>query len=230
MDTLTGADPGAAGAEHPEPGAPRPPRDDDLRQAVVVFMAQRPHLLATVRRILGSASEAEDVVQETWLRWQRTDRRTVANPPAFLATAATRLAINTIQSARSRREAPSTPWLDDVALPAGDAESTAERAEAVELALRVVLERLTPAERAAYVLRTGFDYPYADIASALRRSAPNARQLVSRAHTRILSGAGRPVSAGAHRQLVGAFTAAARNGEFTRLEALLTAPVRPAAV
>jgi RNA polymerase sigma-70 factor (ECF subfamily) len=203
--------------------------DLDLEQAVGVFTAQRPHLFAIAHKILGSASEAEDVVQETWLRWQRTDRRAVTNPPGFLATAASRLAINVLQSARTRHETAVTPWLENMADPTGGTESTVEVAEAVEMALHVLLERLSPAERAAYVLRKGFDYPYSKVAALLMLSAPNARQLVSRAHARLHSDVRRPVCLDTRRRLARAFAAAARVGEFAELEALLAADVRPAA-
>ncbi len=212
-------------------GAPPPtPKDLDLQRALVIFTAHRPQLFRIAHRILGSASEAEDVVQETWLRWQRTDRRVVNNPPGFLATAASRLAINVLQSARARHETAFTPWLENVADPIPGAETTAERTEAVEVALRILLERLSPAERAAYVLRKGFDYPYPKVAAVLRLSAPNARQLVSRADARIHSSRRQSVSLGTHRRLVRAFVAAARSGEFAELEALLAADIRrPAA-
>ncbi len=202
------------------------PRGSDLQQAVAVFQVQRPQLFRIAQRILGSPSEAEDIVQETWLRWQRTDRRVVTNPPGFLATAASRLAINVLQSARTRHEAAVTPALENAADGRDATETTAERTEAVELSLRVLLEKLTPAERGAYVLRKGFDYPYAKVADVLRISAPNARQLVSRADARIHSGGRRPVDGDAHRRLVRAFITAARAGEFTELEALLAADTR----
>jgi RNA polymerase sigma-70 factor (ECF subfamily) len=212
-------------AEDPPPA----PSDIDFDEAVAVFLGQRPQLFKIAQRILGSASEAEDVVQETWLRWQRTDRRVVNNPPGFLATAASRLAINLRQSARIRHEMAVTPWLENVADAAATGETTAERTEAVEVALRVLLEKLTPAERAAYVLRKGFDYPYPKVADVLRLSTPNARQLVSRAHAGIHSRGCRPVDHDAHRRLVSAFVTAARAGEFNELETLLTADIRRSA-
>ncbi len=212
-------------AEDPPPA----PSDIDFDEAVAVFLGQRPQLFKIAQRILGSASEAEDVVQETWLRWQRTDRRAVTNPPGFLATAASRLAINVLQSARTRHETAVTPWLENMADPTGGTESTVEVAEAVEMALHVLLERLSPAERAAYVLRKGFDYPYSKVAALLMLSAPNARQLVSRAHARLHSDVRRPVCLDTRRRLARAFAAAARVGEFAELEALLAADVRPAA-
>lgn len=200
--------------------------DIDLPQAVALFMIHRPQLFTLARKILGNAPEAEDVVQETWLRWQRADRRGVTNPPGFLVTAASRLAINVLQSARSRHEAAVTPTLENAADGRIGPETTAERTEAVERSIHVLLERLTPAERGAYVLRKGFDYPYPEVADVLGLSAPNARQLVSRARARIRSAGRRPVSVDAHRRLVRAFLTAARAGEFTELETLLAADIR----
>lgn len=209
-------------AGHPRPAA----RDAELHRALAVFAGQRSRLVTVARRVLGDADDAEDVVQETWVRWQRTDVRTVANPPGFLTTAASRLALTSLQSARARHETAATPALDGIADAASGPETTAERTEAVEVSMRVLLERLSAAERGAYVLRKGFDYPYAEVAAVLGLSAPNARQLVSRAGTRIHSTARRPVGAGAHRRLVRAFLTAARAGEFGQLEALLAADVR----
>jgi RNA polymerase sigma-70 factor (ECF subfamily) len=190
---------------------------------------QRPRLVTIARRVLGDVDDAEDVVQETWVRWQRTDVRTVTNPPGFLTTAASRLALNSLGSARVRYEVAATPALDVIADACSGPETTAERTEAVEVSMRVLLERLSAAERGAYVLRKGFEYPYPDVAAVLGLSAPNARQLVSRAGTRIHSAGRRPVRLEAHRRLVRAFLTAARTGEFAELEALLAADVRRAA-
>jgi RNA polymerase sigma-70 factor (ECF subfamily) len=201
----------------------------DLEEAVAVFMAHRPQLVAIAHRVLGSAGDAEDVVQEAWVRWQRTDRRAVRNPAGFLATATSRLAINVLQSARTRHETAASGWVEDVADPGSGTESSAERSEAVEMALHVLLERLTSAERAAFVLRKGFDYPYSTVAALLRLSEPNARQLVSRARARIRADVRRPVGLEGRRRLVHAFAAAARAGEFAELEMLLAADVEPVA-
>ena len=109
--------------------------------------------------MLGSAAEAEDVVQDVWTRWQSTDRRVVRDPPAFLATTTTRLAINVLQSARARRETYVGPWLPEPVDTSADPHLGAERSEALELATVMLLEKLAPTERAAYVLRETFDYP-----------------------------------------------------------------------
>jgi|1186.fasta_scaffold161370_1 RNA polymerase sigma factor (sigma-70 family) len=207
------------------PTAPQLPQPD-LDPAVAVFVAQTPRLFRIAHRILADAGEAEDVVQEVWLRWQRADRARVMNPPAFLATATSRIAINVLQSARSRHEVAITPWTPEVVDVADDPETTVERVAGVEVALYVLLERLSPAERAAYVLRQGFDYPYRKIAALLRTNAAHVRQLVRRAQLHIHSPRRRPVNRQAHRRLVGAFVTAAQAGELTGLESLLAADVQ----
>lgn len=202
--------------------------DADLRAAVAVYVAQQPRLIRIAYRILGSTVEAEDVVQEVWVRWQRTDRARVNNPPAFLAAATTRLAINVLHAAPTRREAAVTPWLEDLAdsaHPGTGPETTAERAEAAALVLHLLLERLTPSERAVYLLREGFDYPYCKIAAVLPVSVTNARQLASRARRRLPCPQRQPVSSQAHRRLVRAFRAADQTGDFAGLEALLAADI-----
>ncbi len=131
---------------------------------VSVFESVRPRLFGIAYRMLGSAAEAEDIVQDAWLRWQGTDRSAVADPPAFLATATTRLAITFVQSARSRRETYIGPWLPEPVDTSGDPRLGAERAEALEFAVLLLLEKLSPTERAAYILREAFDYSYDQIA------------------------------------------------------------------
>lgn len=172
--------------------------------------------------MLGSAVEAEDVVQEVWLRWQMTDRSVVVNPVAFLSSATTRLAINVAQSARVRRETYIGPWLPEPVDTSADPEVGAQRAEAVELALLLVLERLNPVERAAYVLREAFDYAYAEIADMLELSLVNVRKIVSRARRHLLDEQRESVDAAEHRRLLDAFVSAARTGDIASLEALLT--------
>jgi RNA polymerase sigma-70 factor, ECF subfamily len=194
---------------------------------VATFTSQRPRLVRIATRILGETAEAEDVVQEVWLRWQRTDREAIDNPRAFLATATARVAINVVQSAHHRRETSVTPWLHDMTVveAASDPATNAERAEAAEQVLGLLLERLSPSERAVFLLRNAFDYPYARIAEVLSLSAANARQLVRRAHLRLGSPPGHPVCSHAPRRLVRAFIAAAQAGEFAELEAVLVAEI-----
>ncbi len=191
-----------------------------LDDAAEVFATARRRLFGIAYRMLGSAAEAEDVVQDTWLRWQTTDRSVVVNPQAFLTTAATRLAINVLQSARSRRETYIGPWLPEPVDTSADPTLGAERAEALDVAVLVLLERLTPTERAAYVLREAFDFGYPEIAQIVGVSPTATRQLVSRARKHLASERQNPVSDAARRDLLTAFLAAARVGDIERLEQL----------
>lgn len=189
------------------------------------FISARPRLFGIAYRMLGSAAEAEDVVQDVWVRWQTADRRVVSNAAAFLATTATRLAINVIQSARSRRETPVEPGLPEPVDWNTDPESDAERAEGLEAGLLLLLERLSPAERAAYILREAFEYAYRDIAEILRLQEANARQLVTRARRHVTDGRSARVSTTDQRRLVAAFVAAAHNGNVACLEGFLSSAV-----
>ncbi|MCQ4214092.1 RNA polymerase sigma-70 factor [Streptomyces longispororuber] len=198
------------------------PMEGDLHEAVSVFVQLRPRLFGIAYRVLGSAAEAEDVVQEVWLRWQRTDRTVVVSPAAFLSSATTRLAINVAQSARVRRETYIGPWLPEPIDTSNDPQAGAERAEALELALLLVLEKLPPTERAAYVLREAFDYSYPDIARILGLSPVNVRKIVSRARKHLTEDQRDSVDAVEHRRLLDAFVTAARHGDIASLEALLT--------
>ena len=193
---------------------------EDLREAAAVFMNLRPRLFGIAYRMLSSVTEAEDLVQEVWLRWQRADRSQVASPAAFLATAATRMAINALQSARVRREACIGPLLPEPVDTGADPYLGAERGEALEFAALLLMEKLTPNERAAYVLREAFDYPYGQIADILRLTEPAARQLVSRARKHMTSQRRRPASAAARRKFLASFITAARSGDMTALERL----------
>jgi RNA polymerase sigma-70 factor (TIGR02957 family) len=202
--------------------------DDDntsLEQAVTVFESVRPRLFGIAYRMLGSAAEAEDLVQEVWLRWQTCDRGKVANPAAFLATAMTRLAINELQSARVRRETYVGPWLPEPVDTSADPYLGAERGEALEFAALVLMEKLTPNERAAYVLREAFGYSYAEIANIVQSTEPAVRQLVSRARKHVTGERRTPVPAEAQRELLTKFLAAARTGEMGALEKLFAADV-----
>lgn len=198
---------------------------DDLEQAVAVFTSVRPRLFGIAYRMLGSATEAEDLVQEVWLRWQTYDRASVVNPAAFLATTTTRLAINTLQSARVRRETYIGPWLPEPVDTSADPYLGAERGEALELAALLLMEKLTPNERAAYVLREAFDYKYDQIADVLQASEPAVRQFVSRARKHMASERRTPVTAAAQKQLLTTFIEAARSGEMAELEKLFAAQV-----
>jgi RNA polymerase sigma-70 factor (ECF subfamily) len=171
--------------------------------------------------MLGSAAEAEDIVQDVWVRWQVTDRSLVRNAAAFLVTTATRLAINVMQSARARRETCVGQWLPEPVDASADPGVGAERGEALELGVSVLLKELSPTERAAYILREAFDYTYRDIANVLRLGEANARQVVTRARQHVANG--RRMAAGSIEPgpLLGAFVAAARHGDVAGLEGFL---------
>jgi RNA polymerase sigma-70 factor (ECF subfamily) len=197
----------------------------DLDEAASIFMGVRPRLFGIAYRMLGSVSEAEDLVQDVWMRWQATDRTVVGNPGAFLATTTTRLAINELQSARARRETYIGPWLPEPVDTSADPFLGAERGEALELAVLMLMEKLTPHERAAYVLREAFDYPYPQIAAILQATEPAVRQLVSRARKHVAGERRTPVPEQAQRQLLAAFLDAARTGDLEALEKLFAADV-----
>ena len=198
---------------------------DPVEDGTSGFLDLRPRLLGIAHRILGSWSEAEDIVQDAWIRWQTYDRSTVLNPTAFLVTTTTRLAINAAQSARARRESSVGQWLPEPVDTSDDLALGAERGEAVELGILLLLQRLSPTERATYVLRQAFDYPYDRIADTLRISEANARQHVSRAGKHLAEERRQPATPPEQRRLVHAFVAAARQGDVAQLEDLFAADV-----
>ena len=200
----------------------QPITNDD---GVAVFESVRPRLFGIAYRMLGSAAEAEDIVQDAWLRWQGTDRSAVVDPPAFLATATTRLAITFAQSARSRRETYIGPWLPEPIDTSGDPRLGAERAEALEFAVLILLEKLSPTERAAYVLREAFDYSYDQIAHTIRSTEANARQLVTRARKHVTDGRRKTVTSSEQRRLLNAFIVASQKGDLPALEKLFASDV-----
>ena len=193
----------------------------DADADTVSFVHVRPRLFGIARRVLGSASDADDIVQEAWIRWHESDRSLVRDPGAFLATTTTRLALNVGQSARARRETDFGERLVDLVDPGADPVRGAEQREALARALWTVLETLSPTERAVYVLREGFDYPHRRIAEALGLSEANARQLVTRARRHIAREPRWTVHTGDHERLVDAFLAAAHSGDLEGLERLL---------
>jgi RNA polymerase sigma-70 factor, ECF subfamily len=189
------------------------------------FAALRRKLFGIAYRVLGTSTEAEDIVQETWLRWQACDRNAVRNPAAFLGTTTTRLALNVAQSARVRRETYVGQWLPEPVDTHDDPAVGAERSEALELAVLQLLEKLQPKERAVYVLSEAFDYSYAQIAEMLHLTEANARQLASRARKSLAGERRRAVGAEEHRWLFDAFLAATRAGDRARVELLLASDV-----
>ncbi|SDL91319.1 RNA polymerase sigma factor SigJ [Microbacterium azadirachtae] len=199
--------------------------DGEDHSGVGAFLRSRPRLFGIAYRMLGSVAEAEDVVQEAWMRWQAYDRQSVREPEAFLATTTTRLAMNELQSARARRETYIGPWLPEPIDTDADPELVAERSETLRFAILILLERLTPAERAAYVLHEAFGYPYRQIAEVISTTEDAARQLASRARRRITAERRRPVGDAEQRRLLQAFIDAARSGDIAALESLLTEDV-----
>jgi RNA polymerase sigma factor (sigma-70 family) len=189
------------------------------------FEAHRTHLRGVAYRMLGSLSEAEDAVQEAWLRLSRSDSSDVQNMRAWLTTIVARVCLNMLQSRRSRREEPISDRVPDPTASredGGDPEREAVLAESVGLALLVVLDTLTPAERLAFVLHDMFAVPFEEIAPIVERSPATARQLASRARRRVHGVSPVPDADGLRqRQIVGAFLAASRGGDFEALLALL---------
>jgi RNA polymerase sigma-70 factor (ECF subfamily) len=198
---------------------------EDVNVESAVFEQQRGRLFGIAYRMLGEVGLAEDVVQNAWLRWNAADRDAVAEPGAYLATIATRLAISELTSARARREVYVGPWLPEPVDTSADPLLGAERAEALSMAVLVLLERLSPAERAAFVLYEAFDYPHAQVADVLETTEQNARQLYSRAKKHLDAGRARPVAPAERDRLLGAFLAAAGAGDVAALEAVLASDV-----
>lgn len=190
---------------------------------VATFESYRSLLFAIAYRMLGSAMDAEDVVQEAWLRYEAADQDGIESPKAYLSTIVTRLSINRLNSARRKRESYVGPWLPEPVLTDGSTPARRlDRYEAISLSLLVLLERLTPAERAVFLLREVFDYEYEEIAAILEKSEAACRKLVSRARRHIV--AERPrfeSSPAAHRRLVQKFLEATEAGDLQGLKELL---------
>jgi len=189
------------------------------------FQEHRPRLRAVAYRMLGSVSEADDAVQETWIRLSRSAADEIDNLEAWLVTAVGRVALNMLRSRRTRREEPLDGRLPDLIVDRADGidpEHEALLADSVGLALFVVLETLTPAERLAYVLHDMFSVPFDEIAGILGRSPDATRQLASRGRRRIRYADATPdADMAAQQEVVKAFLAAARDGDFASLVAAL---------
>ncbi|MGA5421075.1 RNA polymerase sigma-70 factor [Streptomyces lavendulocolor] len=198
-------------------------------QDVNRFEVARPRLEAIAYRLLGSASEAEDAVQETFLRWQATDVGRIEVPEAWLTKVLTNLCLNQLTSARARRETYVGEWLPEPLLdgdPMLGPADTAEQRESVSYAVLTLMERLTPNERAVYVLREAFDYPHREIAEILDVSESASQQIFHRAKKHLADGRPRAeIDAAAARRVVEEFLAAATTGRTEPLVKLLTADV-----
>jgi RNA polymerase sigma-70 factor (ECF subfamily) len=193
-----------------------------------VFEAHRDLMFAVAYRMLGTITDAEDAVQDAWLRWSAAPRADVADPRAYLARVVTNTALNRLRSVRSRREAYIGPWLPEPLLTetSPDAAERAELTESVSMAMLVVLESLTPDERAVLVLREVFGFDHAEIAAALGRSAPAVRQLAHRAREHVQ--ARRPrfdVDWNQQREVTERFLAAAAGGDIDGLMTVLAPDV-----
>ncbi|GGX72726.1 RNA polymerase sigma24 factor [Streptomyces anandii JCM 4720] len=197
-----------------------------------LFEEHRPVLMGVAYRMLGRVADAEDVVQDAWLRWSRADHDAVREPRAYLVRVTTRLAIDRLRQIKSRGEAYVGPWLPeplvtDVAGTVADTAEQAVLADSVSLAVLVVLESLSPLERAVFVLREAFGYPYAEIAAMLERGEPAVRQLAGRARRHVEERRPRyEVDPAQRRDLTERFLAAAADGDLEGLMALLAPDVR----
>jgi len=192
---------------------------------VIAFEPHRRRLTALAYRMLGSVAEAEDVVQEAYLRWHATDRAAVADPRAFLSKIVSRLCVDHLRSARVRRETYVGPWLPEPVLDAAalNAETASEYAEDLTVALMLALERLSPLERAAFLLHDVFEMDFPEIAEALGRNQAACRQLATRARQHIRAARPRfPVSEDDGARLAAAFLDASRSGDAAALAQLLT--------
>ena len=212
----------ARASENGRPGSTEPATATTSADAAERFEAARPRLTGLAYRLLGSWAEAEDVVQDAWPRWaSAASTGVIDNADAYLTTIVTRLALTALDSARVRREQYVGPWLPEPVSTLDDPTLGAERAEALDLATLLLLERLSGPERAAVVLREAFAYDYASLAEVLGTSEAAARQLVSRGR-RALDGHRRQQASPAERdRLLAAFVAAAQGGDLAALEAVL---------
>jgi RNA polymerase sigma-70 factor (ECF subfamily) len=194
---------------------------DDDDWLVKRFDDSRPHLRAVALRMLGADGEADDAVQEAWLKVSRAETSGVENLGGWLTTVVARVCLDMLRARRARGEQPLGPDAD--ALPAGDnPETEVAFADAIGPALLVVLDMLAPQERVAFVLHDMFDLSFEEIAPIVERTPAAARQLASRARRRVQGAAAPPTDVAQHRELVGAFLAASRDGDFDRLLAVLS--------
>jgi RNA polymerase sigma-70 factor, ECF subfamily len=196
--------------------------------ALAVFEEHRRLLFSIAYRMLGSVADAEDVLQEAYLRWQRASAHEIRSPRSFLVTIVSRLCINQLESAHARRETYVGEWLPEplVTDPGSSAATLVQVDESVSMALMLLLERLTPAERAVFLLHEVFDYRHAEIAEALAVTESNSRQLLRRAQQHVqLSRPRFRAPTGKHLDLLERFSQAARRGDMDHLISLLSSDV-----
>jgi RNA polymerase sigma-70 factor (ECF subfamily) len=193
---------------------------------LAAFETHRSHLLGVAYRMLGSLAKAEDVVQDAWLRWDGATGEGVENPRAFLSRIVTNLCLDRMKSARARREEYVGPWLPDPIAEGVGPDVETERADSLSVALLLALERLSPLERAAYLLHDIFDMDYPEVAKQLGRSEATCRQLAARARAHVQVDRPRfAVARDEGQRLVDAFMAASQSGDAARLSELLAADV-----
>ncbi|MFA9216891.1 MAG: RNA polymerase sigma-70 factor [Sphingomonadaceae bacterium] len=202
---------------------------DSAASHSTVFAALRPRLFAIAYRMLGVRADAEDVVQDAWLRWNDAERAQLQSAEAWLVTVTTRLAIDRLRSRKTEREAYIGWWLPEplVELDERTPETAAELASEVSLAVMWVLERLSPEERAVFLMRQVFDYDYAEIAAMLEKTEASCRQMVHRAQQRVQQERPRfAVPKDAHRALLGRFMQAAASGDRAAMKAMMADDVQ----
>ena len=193
-----------------------------------VFNTDRPLLFSIAYRMLGSASDAEDVLQDAWVRYRGVDRSTIRSPKAFMTTMITRLCLDRLKSAQKTREEYIGPWLPEPVLTSEleNPEVMLERSESVTLAFLVLLEQLSPEERAVFLLKDVFEYEHAEIAEILGTTTDNSRQLLHRAKSRLARGRPRLTgTAQSRRAIAERFARAFSSGDASELTALLTTGV-----
>ncbi|MBF6174387.1 RNA polymerase sigma-70 factor [Nocardia blacklockiae] len=190
------------------------------------FLAHRRLLFGTAYRMLGSVADAEDVLQDAWLKWHDADRDAIEHPKAYLVRTVTNLSLNRLTSARAVRETYVGPWLPEPLLAAPDTTADTELADSVSTAMLVVLETLGPVERAVFVLREVFGFSHAEIAGFLDRPEPSVRQIAHRAREHVHSRRPRyDADAAARREITTKFLAAAHGGDVNALMELLAPDV-----
>jgi RNA polymerase sigma-70 factor (TIGR02957 family) len=198
-------------------------QDADRSEAARVFDEHRGLLISVAYRVLGSVTDAEDAVQEAWLRWSGVDHTEVADPRAFLVRVTTRLAIDRLRRAKTRRESYVGPWLPEPILTRQDPAEDAAMAESVSMAMLVVLETLSPLERAVFVLREAFGMPHAEIADVLGRKEEAVRQLAKRAREHVRERRTRfDADRTEQRRVTERFLEAAAGGDFEALMEVLS--------
>ncbi len=183
----------------------------------VFFTARRPRLTRIAYRMLGSVAEAEDVVQDAWLRWHGADRERINEPEAWLVRTVTRLCLDVLKSSRIKREQYIGPWLPEPFIDPDD-----EDGDDITLPLMLAMERLSPLERAAFLLHDVFELDFREVGEAIGRESAAARQLASRARTQVANARPRfPVSREEQQDIASAFFAASRSGDLAQLKQLL---------